>query len=101
MVVAAGACVAAVTVIVGYRTRLRRFFSSAVHYPPYILLALSAALILVALVIDLDLWPRRVLFMFEELFEMNAGLALVFAVGYVRRPALKKRGGKGSSPVNL
>ncbi len=91
VVVAGVACAAAVTVVLGYRAWLRRFFSSSMHYPPYILLTFSATLIFVALVIDLQLWPRRVLFMFEELFEMNAGLALLFAVLYVRRQALNER----------
>jgi len=60
--------------------RMRCIISVGLNYPPYVLIVTSGALILSALVIDLDLVDWAPLFLLEELFEMNAALALLVAL---------------------
>jgi hypothetical protein len=60
--------------------RIRCMIAVGLNYPPYVLIATSGVLILSALVIDLDLVEWAPLFLFEELFEMNAALALLVAL---------------------
>ncbi len=55
--------------------------------PAYRLVGLGAVLVAVALVIDLDLVSHDLVFALEELAEMNAALALLFA-GFAMRRAI-------------
>jgi hypothetical protein len=63
-----------------WRRKIRYIIAVGLKYPPYVLIASSVALILSALVIDLDLVQWTPLFLLEELFEMNAALALLVAL---------------------
>jgi hypothetical protein len=75
----AGIVVVLVGVCVRYRFRLMDTLSKVLHSPSYLLLVISAALILAAILLDLELTRSRALSMLEEVLEMNAGLALLLS----------------------
>ena len=59
-----------------HRSRLMDVISNFYRYPQYILILICVTLVSFALLIDLDLVSNGLLFMLEELFEMNAAIAL-------------------------
>lgn len=61
-----------------YRYELRDIMSNIYLKPPFILALFFTILVFSALLIDLDLVHHRALLLVEELFEMNAGIALLF-----------------------
>lgn len=75
-VVLAGIVAGLIVVCVRYWSRLRDALSRVQHSPSHLLLLISVALVLSAILIDLNLVRSRALSMLEEVLEMNAGLAL-------------------------
>lgn len=61
-----------------YWSKLKNPISGIFRYPPYIFLLFFVVLIFSALLIDLEIMHYRGLVMLEELFEMNAAIALLF-----------------------
>ena len=60
-----------------YRSRLMDSISSLQRYPQYILMLICVTLVSCALLIDLEMVSSDLLFMLEEVFEMNAAIALL------------------------
>jgi len=54
------------------------FLSRHLKYPPLILILLSAALIALAILLDADFIHLELLVVLEEMFELNAAIALIF-----------------------
>jgi hypothetical protein len=79
LIAASGAALILLSVTLWQR-KIRCIIAVGLKYPPYVLIASSVTLILSALVIDLDLVQWTPLFLLEELFEMNAALALLVAL---------------------
>ena len=61
-----------------YRSKVLVLFKKIFTDPPYILTSFFILILLFSSVIDLEIWDHQVLYMVEELLEMNAGLALLF-----------------------
>ena len=61
-----------------YRARLLRATFTVRKHPPYLLAIFFIVLAFTALVIDLHIFCYDFLFMIEEMFELNAALALIF-----------------------
>ena len=61
------------------RLKLATLISSAMQYKPSVFVFVCGALLMGAMLIDLDLIEYEPLFLLEELLEMNAALALVFS----------------------
>jgi hypothetical protein len=61
-----------------YSYELKETMSNIYHEPPFILALFFTTIVFSALVIDLKLVHHGALFMVEELFEMNAAIALLF-----------------------
>jgi len=61
-----------------YRSRVSEIIRRVFHEPPYLFASFFVVLLLFSIVIDLEIIYRMVLFMIEEILEMNAALALLF-----------------------
>jgi hypothetical protein len=74
-----GVCIIGVTIVtLKYSYELKETISNIYNKPPFILALFFTILVISALVIDLDLVYHGTLFMVEEVFEMNAAIALLF-----------------------
>ncbi len=69
-----------ITVLIVLSLALLKYKNRLLQHPYFLFLFLSFVLGFVASIIDLVLFDKKWLFLFEELLEMNAALALVFAV---------------------
>ena len=67
----------ATALLLKHRSELAKIVTSIYHGPPFILALFFTILVFFSLVIDLEIVHNNVLFMVEELFEMNAALALL------------------------
>ena len=66
-------------------------YSNGNYKQTYILALFFASLVFVALIIDLDIVHNKALFALEELFEMNAAIALLFCCLSLYDPRLSKK----------
>jgi hypothetical protein len=60
-----------------HRSKLIKIVANIYREPPFILALFFTIFVFISLVIDLDIVNNEILFMVEELFEMNAALALL------------------------
>jgi hypothetical protein len=67
----------ATLLLLKYRSNLLKIYNYITSAPPLILAMFFVLLVFLALIIDLHILRSPVLFMLEELFEMNAALALL------------------------
>jgi len=92
---AAGIGVLLIAVLFRYRAKLPKIASEVHKYPPYQLMLffgfLAVGALLIDLTEDLNIFRGEFLSMFEELFEMNASLTLVFTCfSIVRKEDLRR-----------
>lgn len=73
-----------------YRYKLMDIITNSYHKQTYILALLFAFLVFSALVIDLEIVDNNVLYMLEEIFEMNAAIALIFCCLSLYEPRISK-----------
>ncbi len=77
--IAAGSAAVLSTALLRHKKRVVAACVKLKRYPPYLLITLSFCSILAAIIIDLDLFQRNIFYLFEELLEMNAALALALS----------------------
>ncbi len=70
--------ISAVMVTLKCRSKIIGTFTGSHHKEAYILASIFVCLGLFALVLDLDIVPYRITPLLEEIFEMNAAIALIF-----------------------
>lgn len=75
----AGSFIVISAIIFTFRNKLVNFGMEIERYPPYILMIFFGCLILAALIIDLDVIQADIFYLFEELFELNAAVSLIFS----------------------
>lgn len=76
----AGGLILLLVIMFRCRHTLLNVASAVKEYPPYLLVLFFGMLILAALIIDLEFFQNEIWYLFEELFEMNAALALIFSI---------------------
>ncbi len=77
-----------------HRSKLAKIITSIYHEEPFVFVLFFTILVFFSIVIDLDIVHNKVLVMVEELFEMNAALALLMCCFSLQ----KKR--SSNEPIN-